>query len=316
MFDFFKAQKDTTDFGIEIVFPLAFSDEKVSFPKAFVFELFRKILTDCYDRSTDFPEKHQTALWDSVVSTQAQKGLISLLALHMTNKTADVYIKLDNGIVRECTQQEKEIIDKDPSGKNGIKLNFASFHRSTILLILAALVEALLKNANAGLKLSQSLLLKINALRQSVADLNAQSVIEQAKAIAKGIKEGKGALLDGEDKTELTNFDPEPMEQALEVLYGLMSMMSGLPRAYVAGQMTSGLNATGEADEMAVERGLRFYFNSIFKPVCDLLFGCKLVYKTSNWRKFAEIAGQLPTLEMTELISKEIKERLIKEVVG
>ena len=122
--------------------------------------------------------------------------------------------------------------------------------------------------------------------------------------------------MDGEDKTELTNFDPEPMEQALEVLYGLMSMMSGLPRAYVAGQMTSGLNATGEADEMAVERGLRFYFNSIFKPVCDLLFGCKLVYKTSNWRKFAEIAGQLPTLEMTELISKEIKERLIKEVVG
>lgn len=315
-----RPQETPTDFELGLKFalpvPSGNAHRGVIFAEVFVFELFRKILTDCYDKAADFPKDKQQALWDSVVSTQAPKGLMSLLAQYMVQKQPDAYIKLDNGFVRQATQAEREEIDKDPTGKHGIKLDFSKFHRATILLILAALVELLLNTANAGLNLSRSILLKIKDLRQSVADLNAQDVIAQAKSIKEGILKGSGALLDAGDGADLTQFDPEPMEQALEVLFGLMSLITGLPRAYVSGELTSGLNATGDADEQAIERGLRFYFNSIFKPVCDTLFGCNLVYKTSNWRKFAEIAAQLPTLEMTELISKETKEALLKEVLG
>lgn len=321
IFNFGKRPQETpTDFELGLSFllpvPKGHEHQGVVFADVFVFELFRKILTDCYDKSADFPKEKQQALWDSVISTQAPKGLITLLAYHMTHKTGSVYIKYDNGFVREATQPERVEIDNDPTGKHGIKMDFSKFHRATIMLVLAALIEMLLQNANAGLNLSKSILLKISALRQSVSDLNAEGAIAQAKAIVNGIKTGQGALLDGEDKAELPQFDPEPMAQALEVLFGLMSLITGLPRAYVSGELTTGLNATGDADDNAIERGLRFYFNSIFKPVCDGLFGCNLVYKTSNWRKFAEIAAQLPTLEMTELISKETKDALLKEVLG
>lgn len=322
LFNFGKRPQETpTDFELGLGFllpvPAGKEHQGVVFSKVFVLELFRRILTDCYDKAADFPEKFQSALWDSVLSTKADKGLISILADHMTRKTKDAYIKLDNGFVREVTDtQEQALIDADPTGKNGIKLDFSKFHRATILLILAALAELLLHNANAGLNLSKSILLKINKLRETVADMNAEGALAQAKAIEEGIRAGKGALLDGGDIVELPQFDPEPMEQALEVLFGLMSLITGLPRAYVAGELTSGLNATGDADEAAIERGLRFYFNSIFKPVCDALFGCNLVYKTSNWRKFAQIAGQLPTLEMTEIIPAEVKQKLMKELFG
>lgn len=316
IFSFATKKQEATDFSVSLGFDLAYSDKKIIFAEVFVFELFRKILTDCYDKAADFPQKYQGALWDSVLSTSASKGLITLLAHHLMKKTPAVYIKLDGGFVREATQAERNEIDQDPTGTHGIKLDFSQFHRATILLVLAALAELLLQNANAGLNLSRALLLKFKDLRQDVADLNADKVIAQAQAIADGIKKGTGAMMDAGDITELPQFNPEPMEAALDVLFGLMSLITGLPKAYISGELTAGLNATGEGDEQAVERGLRFYFNSIFKPVCDALFKCNLVYKTSNWRKFAEIAAQLPTLEMTELISKEKKEELLKEVLG
>lgn len=75
---------------------------------------------------------------------------------------------------------------------------------------------------------------------------------------------------------------------------------------------------TGEGDADAVERGLSYYFNSIFKPVCDGLLGTNLVFKTSRWRKFAEISNLLPVLEGVgeDLVPKEFKDKLIKEIFG
>lgn len=322
IFNFGKRPQETPsefELGLEFLLPVPAGKEHqhVVFSNVFVFELFRKILTDCYDRAADFPEKFTGALWDSVLSTKADKGLVSILADHMTRKTKDAYIKLDNGFVREVTDmQERALIDADPTGKQGIHLDFSHFHRATILLILTALAELILHNANAGLNLSKSILLKINLLRQTVADMNAEGALAQAKAIVSGIKEGKGALLDGEDTVELPKFDPEPMAQALEVLFGLMSLITGLPRAYVSGELTSGLNATGEADEQAIERGLRFYFNSIFKPVCDALFGCNLVYKTSRFHRVAGVLDGLLKLNDMDLIPPEKKQELVKEVLG
>ena len=125
-------------------------------------------------------------------------------------------------------------------------------------------------------------------------------------------------MFDASDVVYLPKFNSEPMEVALDVLFGLMSMVSGLLKAYISGILTSGLNNTGEGDAEAVERGLRYYFNSIFKPVCDSLLGTRLIFKTSRWRKFAEIANLLPVLESVgeDLFPKEYKDKLIKEIMG
>lgn len=308
-------QGGKTDYSVDLGFSFAYGDKNFKFAEVFTFEIFRKILTDCYEHAADFPKDQESALWDSVVFTQARRGLISILAHAMTHKEK-LYLKIDEGYVRKATEEEKKEIDADPSGKKGLCVDFTDFHRATIVLILASLINLLLENANTSLNVSKSILLKINGLRENVANANAGEVIEQAKAIEQGLKNGTGGLFDAGDNLELPTFDTNPMEQALDVLYGLMSFITGMPRAYISGELTTGLSTTGEADEKGIERGLTFYFNSIFKPVCDKLLGGKLVFKTSNWRKFAEIANLLPTLEATDMVSKEYKNKLIKEVFG
>lgn len=308
-------QGGNTDYSVALGFDFAYGGKDFKFAEVFTFEIFRKILTDCYEHAADFPQGKEVALWDSVVFTQARRGLISILAYAMTHKEK-LYLKLDEGYVRKATEAEKTEIDADPSGKKGLCVDFTDFHRATIVLILASLVELLLKNANTALNISKSILLQISGLRENVANANTDEVIAQAKAIEQGLKNGTGGLLDAGDIVKLPTFDTNPMEQALDVLYGQMSFITGLPRAYISGELTTGLSTTGEADEKGIERGLTFYFNSIFKPVCDKLLGGHLVFKTSNWRKFAEIANLLPVLEATDMVQEDYKTKLIKEVFG
>ena len=311
----FSKQKTQTDFSVSLGFGFDFKGN-VKFAEVFTFEIFRKILTDCFDHAADFPKDKISALWDSVVSTEAREGLISLLANAMT-KQLKIYVVFDHGYVRKATESERQVIDQDPSGKNGVCLDFGNFHRAKIVLMLAGLVEVLLISANTSLNVSKSVLLKISALRENVANANADEVIAQAKAISEGLKSGKGAILDGADMVEMPQYDTAPMEAALDVLYGLMSFITGMPRAYISGELTGGLNNSGEADETAIENGLAFYFHSIFNPVCKALLGCKdLVFKTSDWRKLAQVANLLPVVETSDAIGQETKERLYKELFG
>lgn len=308
-------QNRATDYAIDLLFGFKYGGSDFKFAEVFAFEIFRKILTDCYEHAADFPVQKASALWDSVVYTEARNGLITILAKAMTHRSK-VYLKFDAGYVRKATLAEEKEIDEDPTGKHGICADFREFQRAVIVLNLACLIEALLQNANSSLMISKSVLLRIDKLRENVANANAEDVISQAKAIAQGLKDGKGAMLDGADVVEMPTFDTAPMEQALNVLYGLMSFITGMPQAYISGELTTGLSTTGDVDEKAIERGLTFYFNSIFKPICDKLLGSALVFKTSNWRKFAEVANLLPVLEATDAVPQEYKDKLIKEVFG
>lgn len=317
--DIFSFQKkDTpTDYSVSLSFPLAYNNKNAEFAHTFVLELYRRILTDCFNHAANFETDKQGALWDSVLSYGAGKGaegLISALANAMTSRKDKVYLVLDDRFIRAATQQEEKEIDANPLKKGAVCLCFADFKQATILLVLASLVERLLENANAGLNISRSVLIQIANLRENISLANSADAIAQAKAIEQGLKSGKGALLDAADKVEVPVFNTDPLESALETLYGLMSFFTGLPRAYVSGELTGGLNSTGEGDADATEQGLKFYFSSIFKPVCDQLFGVDLKFKTSQWRKLAEIANLLPVVDASDSLPESFKKALLDEL--
>ena len=161
----FSKQKTQTDFSVSLGFGFDFKGN-LKFAEVFTFEIFRKILTDCFDHSADFPKDKISALWDSVVTTEAREGLISILARAMTNRSK-IYVVFDHGYVRKATENERQLIDQDPSGKNGVCLDFGDFHRAQIVLVLAGLVEVLLLSANASLNVSKSVLIKVAALREN-----------------------------------------------------------------------------------------------------------------------------------------------------
>lgn len=313
----FQKRDSATDYSVSLSFPLSYEGKTAKFAYLFVQELYRRILTDCFDHAANFKTEAQGALWDSVLTFGADRGaqgLISVLATAMTERAGRVYLVLDNHFIRPATEAEKKEIDANPLKKGAVCLCFKDFEQATVLLVLASLVERLLENANAGLNISKSVLIRIANLRENVSLSNSAGAVEQAKAIEQGLKNGKGALLDAGDAVEVPSFNTDPLESALETLYGLMSFFTGLPRAYVSGELTGGLNATGEGDADATEQGLKFYFSSVFKPICDHLFGLDVKFKTSQWRKLSEIANLLPVLDASDSIPDTFKEALKAEL--
>ena len=78
--------------------------------------------------------------------------------------------------------------------------------------------------------------------------------------------------------------------------------------------MTTGISTTGEADELAVDRGLKYFFFAIFKPIVDNLFDLSTQMKTDNWRKLSTVSNLVPIIESSSIISDERKEKLIEEL--
>lgn len=55
----------------------------------------------------------------------------------------------------------------------------------------------------------------------------------------------------------------------------------------------------------------------LYKDFSKALLGCNdLVFKTSDWRKLAQVSNLLPIVETSDAIPQETKEKLYKELFG
>ena len=77
----FQKKEVQTDYSVELSFPLEYKGETANYAFMFVWELYRRILTDCFNHASGFPEEKQTALWESVLSYGTGKGAKGLISL-------------------------------------------------------------------------------------------------------------------------------------------------------------------------------------------------------------------------------------------
>lgn len=131
----FKSNKELGDSEIPEIFPLEL--KSVDFVKSDVLQTFAKILTDVAERSHGLSEKQEPLLWDSAVQTNANEGLITLLARAMSDKT-DLFIVYSPStqVIRKATQDEEAKIRQDyktqAKSSAGVWVSFKNYRRSEI----------------------------------------------------------------------------------------------------------------------------------------------------------------------------------------
>lgn len=311
--------KGATSVKINAIYKLAMLQDK--FVEYDLKSTYAKILTDTLDRSRGLKQEHQNTLWDNCLQSEANKGLVSLLAEAMTNQ-ADLCLVFKAGVLRKADDSEQEQIKSEykKAGKSsiGIFVSFQNFDRSTMMRIYSNFEFCTLSSLNKSLNLSMAIQLKFAKLRESVGNADASAVMGQAQEIAEALRSGNEVMIDKEDDIALTSPDTSTAEKSLSFIDKKKGWILGLPFAYITGEQTGGIGASGENDMRAVERGLKQYFNSIIKPVCDALFNVKLTFASQDFRNLDALMNALKTFDLTtnDYISAEAKRSIIQTLAN
>ncbi len=302
------------------IFPLAFGKE--SFIEIDCIAIYQKILTDVMERTHGLSEEQQDTLWDNCVQSEANHGLISLLARAMAYKQ-ELFLVYDpaiNVLRRADTGEQQQIkadYEKGNDSNIGVYLSFQHYLKSDLVRLYSALEYCTIASLNKSMNLSAAIQLKMNEMRSGVNLNDKSEVIAQAKLIAKSLGNGRDVLLDAKDVIENSKPDLTSIEAAIDYLNEKRAFYLGMPASYLCGEQTTGIGTTGEADTKAVERGLKNYYYSIVKPVLEALFDISPSYKSQDFRQIDQAMNALKTFAVTDdsILSLENKTLIINKLL-
>lgn len=302
----------------DLVNPYTLSVEQRIFVDFQTSLLYQKILKRCYAKSKGLSDDEARNLWDSVELSNAKYGTITLISNAMTAKKELILVN-DSGIVRIADNKEAEAIKKayakdGQTEKKSVYMNFSKYTMTDIIKVYMGLVYDIMSSAKTNLGLAKAVQIKINDMRKLIATSSSENPSEQAKAIAEALKDGKSVGIDAGDTIETTQLQTQPVVDGLKLVYGCLASLLGVSTSFVAGELTSGMAVTGEADVNANEDGIKDFFNSVFKPIHEKLFDKKITFKTDNWRKIKEFATIIPFVESSMYIEDEQKKELLKSI--
>jgi hypothetical protein len=313
------ATNPTYDGDLPNIFP--FSVDRIDFINSDIKNIFSKILTDCLEKTQGIPEKFMPSFWDNCLVSEANKGLITLLAEAIANKH-DLFLTYREGVLRRATFEEisqiKVDYERTGSSPVGVYISFKHYQMIDILKVYSGMEYDALCSLHKSMNVAKSLQFKMSNLRASVGALDATITKEQAKTIACGLRDGKDVLLDGDDEIVTATVDMEPTEKAIRFLDAKRSFYLGLPISYITGEQTGGIGSTGEGDTKAIERGLRAFWISILKPAVSAIFGVeKIKFRSQDFRQIDSALNAIRTFELVsdDLISLESKRLIVSTLL-
>lgn len=302
------------------IFPFPF--RQADFVSIDVVNIFAKILTDVVERTHGLTDEQYFLLWDNCLKSSTNEGLITMIAKAMSDKK-DLFVvyEKDVEVIREATGQEAAQIradyEKAAESPLGIFMSFKNFRRADMIKMYSALEFATVGSLYKNMNLAKAIQIKMSDLRASTGLTDSAGALDQAKIIAKGLGDGKDVLLDSKDEIVTATPDLTSTKESITFLDSKRAFYLGFPLAYINGEQTGGLGSTGENDSKAIERGLKSYYYSIIKPVCEEIFGVKLKYKSQDFRQLDQALEAIKTFELVsdELVTFENKKRIIEAML-
>ncbi len=301
------------------IFPLGFKKEL--FIEIDVIAIYQKILIDVVERTQGLKEEQEPLLYDNCLKSESSRGLLHLLARAMTFSES-LFVVYDEalGVIRLATGDEQAQITKDYQASNessvGVYINFTHFRKSMLVRLYSALEYITISSLNKAMNLSTAIQFKMNDLRQSTGLNDSSEVKKQALAIAQGLANGKDVLMDAKDIIENGVPDLTAIDATIDYLCSKRAFYLGMPKTYLDGEPTKGMNETGTQDVKATERGLKNYFESIVKPVLEEIFDVTLTYKSQDFRQIDQGINALKIFALTddELMSVENKTLIVNQL--
>lgn len=303
------------------LWPLQISETE--FVRNDLIAVYSRILTDVLERTEGIQDQYLINLFDNCLKSEAQEGLVTLLAKAMVNKD-EICLVYDRSskVLRRATEEEKaQIVEeykKSAQSSKGIYISFSSFARSDMMKIYSALEYCTAGSLTKSMNLAKAVQIKISDLRGSVSLTDSSKAQEQAVAIANNLKSGRDVALDSKDVIDTAKPDMQAVNSAMDFIDQKKSFYLGLPASWISGLVGKTLSDTGEADSRAVERGLKAYYFSIIKPVVEALFEIKTTFKTDDYRLLQLGLTAAKDLELLgeDMIDAQEKRLLIERLLN
>lgn len=317
----FSFKSGSTREELPSIFPFAVAER--DFVSIDLQNIYARILTDVLERTQGISDEQQALLWDNCVASEAQDGLVTMLAKAMVNKK-DLFLvyRPELKIVREALEEEKRQIREDYQARNesaaGVFITFKNFTKTDMLKIYSVLEYCAVASLNKQMNLSKALQIKISEMRASTGLTDSKDLEDQAKAIAEHLGKGLDVMIDAKDILEMLKPDMTATQAAMDFIAEKRSFYLGLPASWITGAAPKGLGDSGKGNAKDVERGLKGYYFAIVKPVLETLFKASTSFKSEDFDGLATSLEALKTFDITsdDHLSKENKTLVINKLFG
>lgn len=309
----FGSSNDRDDL-IQEIFPFAVSCK--DFVENDVVHIFTKILTDTFERTHGIPEENIPLLFDSAVQSNSAKGLVTLVATAMAQRS-ELFLVFKEGVIRKATPDEEAQIrvdyKKQAESALGVYISFKEYRTSWMVELYSGLEYLVIAALHKLMNLASAVQIKVSDLRGSVSLSDSSVAKAQAVTIGQGLVRGRPVVLDAKDIIETATPQVDSTNTSISFLASKRAFYLGLPKSYISGEQTTGIGSTGEGDAKAVDRGLRGYFYSVVKPICEALFGVKVTYKPNDLGQITSALEALRTFDLvgTDLMPLEAKQNIV-----
>lgn len=297
--------------------------------------LFERILKRCYHKTQGWKggDKIENLIAQSVFLSvehgTEQNGTIPLVARAMYQRQRLYLVYAENlGLVRRAdTNEQNELTElyknnsnatgKLKNGLRGMILDFTNYDLSLLIKCYMALIYAVMDSGNTQVNLSRSLQIKINKLRDNISVLTSDDATSQANNINDALKRGNSVLLDNLDNVIQTAINADSIDKALNIFYSSLAADLGLSVSFVSGILTSGMSATGDADINYEENGIKDFWTSVWRPICNRLYGQESVsFATDRWRNLTAKLQNLTYVENSSLFTEEQKREFVESILN
>jgi hypothetical protein len=312
---------NTTPEELPAVFPLKITER--DFINTDVENIYSMILTDVLERTHGIPDEVHDMLWDSCLKNASSEGLVTMLAKAMSERK-QIFLVYERAlrILRYATDEEAQRIREDyqtmGESQLGTFISFEKYVRTDMVRLYSAIEYYTVSSLNKQANLSSALQFKAKDLRGSTSAVDSSEVRSRAINVTKGLGQGKDVLIDAEDKIETATLQMEPVNKAIEFINQKRAFYLRLPSSYISGDLQAGgLSDTGEADQRAMERGLKSYFVSIIKPVLSSVFGISVQYKSQDFRMIGQALSALQTFSITDddIVTQDQKRLIVQKLL-
>ena len=248
--------------------------------------MYKKIMLECADRAV-LPNSIEKGGYTSTVYdsySPYKSGLISWIVYAMVGMRK-IFLKINSISGNAYTF---ELSNSNEALKNGklrgdfIELDFTKFKEAKVICLLFELLGQVMVAMAKGVTASQSLLLKINALSEMIANTqNLEPLQAQIKSINEGLKEGKSSYVDAKSSVDFLVYDSTNTQQAADYIFSLISNLTGLPSSYLFAEVVTGLGSGDNGDAARLDTALRGYFYNILQGVLFNVYSENMEYKES-----------------------------------
>lgn len=286
------------------------------FADQMTFSMYHKILSEAAERmfvpDEINRENVRLTLYDSY--SPYKEGLLRRIVWCIVHQKR-IYLKKigiqDEGgwFVFESAEQS-QVLGKDGRAMSAdyVELDFTKFNEVKNVKVLFKIMRRLMNLLSKGVKVSSTLLLKINKLSEMVNNPAEMQALEvQLKQINDGLSavNGNGAYVDAGSEVGFTAYDSTPLDNAISTIYGILSNITGVSRSVIAGEVVTGLGSGDNGDEDRNNMAFKRYFYSVLFGVFYSVYLEKFGYQDPA--DVEKIQAVLDLISTSDILTDEAK---------